>query len=77
MTNTEPKIEWLKRKRYAWSKYQKPMSKINFHHINIIEEYNYNIKNVNIVDQSTGSYRFDHWMRKIKIWRSIFWGAFK
>ena len=38
--------------------------KIDFRCLNIMDEYNYNMNNVDIADQLRGSYRFGHWMRK-------------
>jgi len=53
------------------------MAQISFYCLNVIEAYNYNMNNVDIVDQLRGSYRFDHWMRKQKWWWSIFFWCFQ
>ena len=77
MTNASPKIDCLKMKGCVFSKYHKCMTKIHFFHLNIIEEYNYTMNTVDIFDQLVGSYRFDHWVRKIKLRWLMFFGSFK
>ena len=71
MNNTSPKIECPNKRIHLWKKDHKCRKK-EFHNINIIDEYNYNMKNVYIYDQLRGSYRFDHWRSKRKWWWSIF-----
>ena len=71
-TNADPKLEWLKKKRGVLKNDQKCVARIDFHHLNIIDEYNYNMNNMDISDHLRGSCRFDHWICKRKWWRSIF-----
>ena len=51
MTNEAPKNECLKKKICVCKKDQQIMAKIDFHNPNIIDEYNYNVNNVDIYDQ--------------------------
>ena len=72
MTNSDQKNEWLVKRRDVWKKNQKRIAKFDFFCLNIIGEYNYNMKNLDIDDQFIGSYRIEHWMGKRKCWWSIF-----
>ena len=71
-TNAYPKIEWIKKKKYLQTKHQQHMEKYDFHHINIIDEYKYIMKDVDIADKLRGSNSFDHWMCKIKWYQLMF-----
>ena len=49
------------------------MKDLKFHRLNINNGYNFGMGGADIADQIRGSYRFDHWMRRYKLWHSIFW----
>ena len=66
MTDAAGKVEWRKKNKIVWRKYPQQMADINFYCLNIIEQYNYNMSNVDIEDQFRGSYRINKWMRKRK-----------
>ena len=66
-----------KKGKKMWVKSEQRTTMINFHRLNLIEEYNYNMNSVDVVDQLRGSYRFDKWMRKRKWWWSMFFWMFQ
>ena len=53
------------------------MTKTNFNCLNIVEEYTYNINNVNIADKLIKNFRFGHWISYKKWWLPMIFGAFK
>ena len=61
-------IKWLKKDRKLFDKTQQKMIAAPFYWVNVIDDYNHFIVNVDIADQLRGSYRFDHRMRKSKLW---------
>lgn len=77
MSNATNCIEWIQKKRKVWRKDQQMNVSMTYHRLNVIDEYNYNMNNVDIADQLRGSYRFDHWMRKRKWWWSMFFWCYQ
>ena len=72
MIKSDPKNDWTKKRRYLWRKDHKCMAKIDFHNLNRIDEYNHNMKNIDIANQLRLSYGFEHCMVKRKSWWLMF-----
>ena len=60
MTNATEKIEWIKKKQKVFRKDLQKTSEISFYRVNVIDQYNFNMNNVDVADQLRGSYCFDH-----------------
>ena len=74
LTNAIEKVKWIAIEQKLYDKAQNKKVPAPFYHLNIVNEYNYNMNNVDIADQLRGTYRWDKWMRKRKWWWSIyFW----
>ena len=54
------------KKRIVWDKEKGEKVKVPYYRLNIIDLYNHNMNNVDIVDQLRTVYRFFVWLRKIK-----------
>ena len=51
MSNAPNCIEWIRKKRKVWRKNQQRSVSMSYHRLNVIDEHNYKMNNVNIVDQ--------------------------
>ena len=65
MTNHFEDIKWKKAKK-IWSKELCKNIDLNFLRLKFIDDYNYNINNVNIADQLSQIYSFKHCLRQKK-----------
>ena len=61
-------IKWIKKDCKLFYETQQKMVAAPFYLVNVIDDYNHFIVNVDIADQLRGSYRFEHRMRKSKLW---------
>ena len=77
LKNAYEKVEWIEKSRKIWRKDTQQLVDVMFHLLNIIDDYNFNMNNVDVVDQLWGSYRFDHFVRKTKWWWSMFFWSFQ
>ena len=62
------KIGWIAKGRKVWSKEKNEYANVSFLRLNMINDYNYQIGDVDIADQLHGSYRPDHWLQNNKWW---------
>ena len=77
MSVSRQEIKWLNKDRKIFDKTQQKMVAALFYQVNVIDCYNHFMGNVDITDQLRGSYRFDHCMRKRKLWWSMFFWSFQ
>ena len=66
MSNACDKVEWTQKSRKIWRKDTHRLVAMKFHRFNIVDEYNYHMKNVDVGNQLRGSYRFDLFLCKTK-----------
>jgi len=72
MSTVSSEIKWKKLHMSLFDKYSHKKVQVPFYRLNFADEYNAKMGKVDIGDQLRNYYRFDHWMRKRKWWRS-FW----
>ena len=68
-------IKWIQCEKPVFSVETGQVENMEFLHLNINDNYKYNMGGCDIVDQLRNYYRFDHWMRKRKCWWSFFFWA--
>lgn len=77
LTNDTDKIRWTKTEWKIWNKELQMMVNVPFHHVNVIDQYNFHMNNLDISDQIRRSYNFDHWLWKQKWWWVLFFVCFE
>ena len=73
LTMVAENICWEEKEREVYDRVKGAMKDMKFHRLNVNDEYNFGMGGADIADQTRGSYRFDHWLRRYKWWHSIFW----
>jgi len=69
-----PKVEWMVKEKVVFNVDTGRIDTMQFLCLNQIDAYNYEMGNVDIVDQMHLNYLMDHWLRNRKWWWSIlFW----
>ena len=68
-------IKWIQCEKPAYCVEMDQVETLKFLCLNIITDYNHDMGGVDIANQLQNYYSFDHWMRKRKWWRSIFFWA--
>ena len=63
LTNAISQVKWISKERKLYDKTQNKKVPAPFYRLNVINNYNYNMNNVDIANQLRGSYCWDHWMR--------------
>ena len=66
LSNTCSNLEWVQKERIVWHKEKGNNVKVPYYRLNVIDLYNHNMNNVDIVDQLRTVYRFFVWLRKRK-----------
>ena len=51
LKNAYEKVEWIEKSRKIWRKDTQQLVDVMFHLLNIIDDYNFNMNNVDVVDQ--------------------------
>ena len=68
LSNNVKTIEWVKKARKVYHNGRGKVIHIHYHWLNVINDYNFNMNNVDMTDHVYRSYAIDAWMRKRK-WR--------
>ena len=66
------KVEWVRKTRKLWHKGLQRKVEVPFYRLNLIDDYNFNMNNVDMADQLRLQYKIHNWIRNRKWWWSIF-----
>ncbi|KAK3281102.1 hypothetical protein CYMTET_11091 [Cymbomonas tetramitiformis] len=73
LTSHHSEVKLIGKERKIWDAAESRLTTLNFTRLNVIDDYNYNMNGVDVVDQLRNQYRCnDPWMRQRKWWFPIF-----